>query len=128
MSDSHKMPEKLDRARKYLNLIGGGVNLKEFLGDGTDGAVWATNRDTAVKVFDRIHGYENERDTYERLRSFGVTQNLGDFWVAQMIDANDDLMVIEMDLMQNPPYIIDFAKVRLNSPPDFPERTVEEND
>ena len=122
------MPKRLDRAHRYLSLIGGGVNIKEFLGEGTDGAVWATNRDTAVKVFDRRDGYENERDTYERLKEYGITQKLGKFWVAQMVDSNDDLMIVEMDLMQKPPYIIDFAKVRLNSPPDFPERTLEDMD
>jgi hypothetical protein len=32
-----------------------------------------------------------------------------------------------MDLMQRPPYVIDFAKVRLDRPPDFPDDVVREN-
>jgi hypothetical protein len=39
------MPDKLDRVRRYLSLIDEPVKLKEFLGSGTDGAVWATTRD-----------------------------------------------------------------------------------
>jgi hypothetical protein len=37
---------------------------------------------------------------------------------------DDELLVVEMDLMQTPPYIIDFAKVRLNNPPEFSEETL----
>ena len=122
------MPDKLDRAHRYLSLIGEPVKLKGFLGSGTDGAVWATDRDTAIKVFDREGGYVNERDTYLRLAEFGVTEKLDGFWVASMIGFNDELMVVEMDIMQRPPYIIDFAKVRLNSSPDFSESTLEDND
>ena len=39
---------------------------------------------------------------------------------------DDDHMIVEMDFMQKPPYIIDFAKVRLNSPPDFSEETLDD--
>jgi hypothetical protein len=38
------------------------------------------------------------------------------------MDWDDDLMVVEMDLMIEAPYIIDFAKVRFGSP-EFPEMT-----
>jgi hypothetical protein len=126
--DSHKTPDKLDRARRYLSLIDERMKLQDFLGDGTDGAVWATSRDSAVKVFDHERGYFNERDTYQRLAKFDVTEKLGDFWIAKMIGCSDDLMVVEMDLMQNPPYIIDFAKVRLDRPPEFSESTLEDSE
>lgn len=98
------------------------------MGSGTDGAVWATNRDTAIKVFDRERGYINERDTHLRLAEYGVTEKLNGFWIASMIGSNDELMIVEMDIMQRPPYIIDFAKVRLNSSPDFSETTQADND
>lgn len=77
--NTHKMPNKRERAERYLSLIGTDVKLKEFLGEGTDGAVWATSRDSAVKVFDRKRGYENERDTYQRLAHFGITEKIGHF-------------------------------------------------
>ena len=33
-------------------------------------------------------------------------------------------MVVEMDLMRHPPYIIDFAKVMIDRPPDFSPETL----
>lgn len=113
-----------DRVRQYLSLIGKGVKLKEFLGDGTDGAVWATENDTAIKVFNYDFGYFNERDAYLRLADFGVTEKIDGFWIPKMIHCDDELMVVEMDLMQHPPYIIDFAKVKIDRPPDFSDETL----
>jgi hypothetical protein len=69
----------------YLSLVAPHVNLKGYLGDGTDGAVWSTDRRTAIKVFERRQGYENERDTYLRLAKFGVTEKLAGFWIPQNI-------------------------------------------
>ena len=116
------------RARRYLILDGCDVNSLRFLGDGTDGAVWATNRDTAVKAFHSEHGYCNERDAYRRLAEYGVTEKIAGFWIPAMTGYNDDLMVVEMDFMQKPPYIIDFAKVRIDRPPDFPEDVLRQNE
>jgi hypothetical protein len=48
-----------------------------------------------------------------------MTEKIDDFWVPKMLGFDDELMVIEMDLMQRPPYIIVFAKVRIDRPPDF---------
>jgi hypothetical protein len=90
--------------------------------------VWATERGTAIKVFSSERGYFNERDAYRRLAEYGVTNQLEGFWVAQMHGCDDVLMVIEIDVMQTPPYIIDFAKVRIDRPPDFSEETVREAD
>jgi hypothetical protein len=113
--------EFLERVRQHLIVAGRGVKIKEYLGGGTDGHVWQTSEDTAVKVFKYDFGYANERDTYERLASFGVVETLNEFWIPRMLDCDDDLMIVEMDIMQHPPYIIDFAKVKLNSSPDFSE-------
>ena len=100
------------------------VKLKEFLGDGTDGAVWATGSNSAIKVFYYKVGYFNERDAYLRLADFGVTQKIAGFWIPTTINYDDRLMIVEMDFMQNPPYIIDFAKVRIDRPPEFSEETL----
>lgn len=116
-------PKKRANVEEYLSLATPHVNLKDYLGDGTDGAVWSTDRSTAVKVFDREQGYLNERDTYFRLAEFGVTEQIDGFWIPQILDQDDERLIVEMDFMQNPPYIIDFAKVRLNSSPDFSEET-----
>ena len=125
---THKPPPELEaRVRQYLNVVGSGVKLNRFLGDGTDGAVWATNLDTAVKVYWRERGYHNECAAYDLLARFGVTDSIDGFWVPQVQNTNDDLLVVEMDMMHNPPFIIDFAKVRLYSSPEFSEETLAEN-
>lgn len=58
---------------------------------------------------------------------FGVTESLSGFWIPKMHRFDDELMVVEMDMMHQPPFIIDFAKVRLNSSPDFSEETAADN-
>jgi hypothetical protein len=90
--------------------------------------VWRTSIDTAVKVFKHDRGYCNERDSYLRLAEFGVTERLGAFAVARMLGWNDRLMVVEMDMMHKPPYIIDFAKVMFNRGPEFSEEVLRDNE
>ena len=108
----------------YLTVHAPQEKIKAHLGHGTDGAVWATTRNAALKVFEREHGYRNERDCYLRLAEFGVTEMLEGFFIPEMRGCDDELMVVEMDLMQRTPYIIDFAKSRLDRPPDFPLETL----
>jgi len=119
MADTHF----LKRLADYVSLQPPPVKIKSFLGDGTDGAVWSTSRGTAIKVFRADFGYHNERDAYLRLAEFGVTNNLAGFWIPRMQGYDDRLWVVEMDLMQKPPYVIDFAKVRFTSP-DFSDEVL----
>ena len=70
------------------------------------------------------NGYFNERDTYLRLREWGITEKIDNFWIPSLVGYDDELMIIEMDMMQRPPYIIDFAKVRIDHPPDFSDETL----
>ncbi len=116
-----------ERLDAYLSLHRPHVNIKAFLGDGTDGAVWSTERDTAIKVFSAWRGYQNERFTYQELKRWGITQQIAGFWIPEMHGFDDELQVVEMDLMQNPPYIIDFAKVRFTEP-DYSPETERDND
>lgn len=116
-----------ERVARYLSLCPASVKAKRFLGGGTDGDVWETSAETAIKVFKYEHGYQNERDSYLRLQEFGVTEKIDGFWVPEIVGYHDELMIVEMDIVQDPPYIIDFAKVRLNNSPDFPEDTLAEN-
>ena len=116
------------RVEQYLSLQRGTVKIKGPLGGGTDGAVWGTDRTTAVKAFKTEHGYINERDTYLRLKEYNITQSIAGFRVPEMQGYDDDLMVVEMDIMHEAPFVIDFAKVKLNREPDFSEITQAEND
>jgi hypothetical protein len=45
-----------------------------------------------------------------------------------LIGYDDDLWVVEMDMIQDPPYILDFAKVRIDRPPDFTEEQLADTD
>ena len=113
-----------ERRDRYVSVHRPGVNIKNLLGDGTDGAVWSTSQATAIKVFGADRGYRNELDAYLRLQEYGVTERLAGFWIPEIQGHDDELMVIEMDLMQKAPYIIDFAKVRFY-PPDFSDEVLE---
>lgn len=123
-----RKPENLIRIREYLRINRKLGILKEFLGDGTDGEVWSTEYDTAIKAHDYQGGYENERDAYLRLAEYGVTAEINGFSIPKMLGYNDELWIIEMDLVLNPPYIIDFAKVRINFPPDFTDEVLADQD
>jgi hypothetical protein len=124
MSRNEREKETRERAATYLSLGGRGAKVKNFLGDGTDGWVWQSTDDTAVKAYLAPRGYWNERDSYERLAEYGFTNKIGEFWVPMMQGFDDDLLVVEMDVVQKPPYIIDFAKIKLNFPPEFSDDVV----
>lgn len=113
---------------KYAELSNITLDLARPLGNGTDGMVWKSNEGTAVKALEREIGYYNERDSYLRLEEFGFIQRIEGFWVPYLINYSDELWVIEMDVVAHPPYIIDFAKVRIDRPPDFSEETVLQNE
>jgi hypothetical protein len=120
-------PSSEERVAQYLSKCGLYVKLERFLGDGTDGSVWESSRKTAIKVLRYENGYYNERDSYLRLAEWGVTEKINGFWVPKMLAYDDDLLVVEMDMMQHPPYIIDFAKVKIDRSPDFSTETLREH-
>jgi hypothetical protein len=108
--------ELLERALAYLSSQRPDVKIEEFLGGGIDGKVWKTSASTAIKVFFHERGYWNERDSYLRLADWGVTERLEGFWIPKMVGYDDQLQVVEMN---QPPYILDFGKVRIDRPPEF---------
>lgn len=121
------MPESdlEERARKYAQLSGIELDFARPLGSGTDGKVWKSNKNTAVKVLERLVGYFNERDSYLRLAQFGWTEKFDGFWLPQLLGYNDDLWTIEMEIVAAKPYLLDFAKVRSDRPPDFSAEVIE---
>ncbi len=95
-----------------------GILLLRFLGDGNDGAVWESSRNTAIKVLERPDSYQRERDAYLRLRDHEVTEIEG-FSVPTLIEHHDTLQVVEMTIVF-PPCVLDFAKSYVDRPPDYP--------
>jgi hypothetical protein len=114
------------RGRKYAELSGTKLDLKAPLGSGTDGAVWVTGRKSAVKALYRERNYQHELACYQRFCESGATKIL-DFQIPELLGHNDDLMVIEIGIV-GPPYILDFAKVSLDAPPDFDDFVMQEEE
>ena len=102
MTNAHGRSPEFERIALYVDLHASGVKLIRLLGEGTDGEVWATNEDTALKAFRYEFGYANERDTYLRLAEYGVTNQIAGFWIPRILGYDDELKVIELDLMQKP--------------------------
>jgi hypothetical protein len=89
-------------------------------------AVWKTDRATAVKAFERQANYTIELECYKRLTSAGVTA-FGRFSVPRLVGFNDELWIIEIEIVF-PPFIIDFAKSYLDSPPDYSPEVLAEDE
>jgi hypothetical protein len=115
-----------ERAKRYGELAEIEVQFERALGSGTDGAVWKTDRGSAVKVFERQANYRLEVECYERLTAANVTVIEG-FAVPRLIGWDDDLWVIEIDIV-TPPFVLDFAKVHLDRPPDYSPEVLAEDE
>ncbi len=120
MSDSHVSLETVAthyaRRRRMI--------LADRLGHGIDGAVFVTDRMTAVKAHERHHTYFTECEVYRRLAEWNVETVCG-HRVPKMIDCDDELWVLEMDVVR-PPFLLDFAKATIDFPPDFTDEVMQE--
>src|SRR5262245_61102169 len=103
-----------------------GIVIDTVLGYGTDGGVWASSRNTAIKGFERLGYYEIEFTCYQRLHRRNVTQIQG-LAVPQVFDFDDNHQIIEIGLV-TPPYILDFAKASLDRPIDFSKEQLDDWD
>jgi len=98
------------------------LQLAERLGFGIHGIIFvAENKSkggkTAVKAHRESGPYRRESSVYERLKRAGVTEVVG-FNVPQLIQADDDLRIIEMSIVARP-FLLDFAGAYLDAPPEF---------
>ena len=115
-----------ERARRYGERAKVEIQFERALGAGTDGAIWKTDRHSAVKAFERQTNYRPEVECYNRLASAGVTEIDG-FAVPRLIGASDDLWVIEIEIV-TPPFLLDFGKVHLDRPPDYSVEVLDEDE
>lgn len=112
-------PESVE-ARAQVHAETRGLALGPQLGAGRDGIIWRANRQSrvsAIKVHERQAPYGRERDAYFRLREHRVEDVCG-LSVPTLLDHDDRLLVLEMEVV-TVPYILDFASVYFDSPPDF---------
>jgi hypothetical protein len=110
-----------ERATEYARLSQININLERRLGFGQDGAVWKSDRNTAVKSLLRLDNYRNELRCYQRFLQKNVTR-IFRFSVPQLVKWNDSLQIIEMKIV-TPPYILDFGKVWIDKRPDYSPET-----
>jgi hypothetical protein len=113
MLDDSQLFERVRHYAKAHNRI---VAERKKLGYGSDGTVWRS-RDSAIKAIHRAENYFVERTSYERLSAAGI-DSVGEFALPRLIGFDDTLLVIEMEIVE-PPYILDFGKVYIDSPPVY---------
>lgn len=111
----------ISRAAKYAAKTE--IEISGELGFGKDGRVFKTTRRSALKVFERKHGYKRELDAYLRFSEREVTEIRG-HTVPQLLGFDHELLAIEITIVQ-PPYLLDFASAYLDHPPDFPPDAVD---
>jgi hypothetical protein len=104
-----------ETAKKYLGVS----TLPAVLGFGSEGLVFPTMRQSAVKVFSYEEKFLAELAAYRRLEERHVTSVLG-FKIPELIGASLELMVIEMTIVR-PPYLLDFSQAKIDEEEDFPE-------
>ena len=109
--------ELLARADQYCNSKGTKVIRQPILGHGSDGAVWQTDRNTAVKVLARERNFNAELECYLRLKEHNIRDMEG-FAIPFLVGYDETLWVIEMPIVR-PPYLLDFGKVYLDTPPPY---------
>ena len=111
-----------DRVRQYSAATG--MRLKEQLGFGHDGDVYATFSKTALKFFRTPKDFRRELQVYQRLKECGVDEVLGHA-VPQLLSWDEELLVLEMTIVRRP-FLLDFASAYLDWPPDFSPEVLKE--
>ena len=102
-----------DRQRQYC--LAKGHHVQQIIGYGIDGYVWRTDQDSVLKVHRYRLGFEVELAVYQRLTKLGLWRLQG-FTIPKLLDYAADLYVLELTFVA-PPFILDFAAVRLDGPP-----------
>jgi hypothetical protein len=110
-------PSLQDRATKYAAEKKISLILNKVIGDGTDGAVWKSSRNTAIKALSLQTNYIKERTCYQRLAQAEI-KNLCGFSIPQLVGFSDTLQIVEMTIV-SAPFVLDFAKCYIDTPPDF---------
>ncbi len=95
-----------------------------LLGDGNDGAVFSTDKKTAVKVLERQDSYDREKAAYLRLAEREV-HTISGFRIPRLVNHDDTRNVVEMTIVF-PPSVFDFVKSYVDRPPDFSAEALED--
>jgi hypothetical protein len=105
-------------AAQIIQVYLGDDQIECGLGEGKDGIVFASTRNTAVKLHYRPHTYYNELAVYQRLAEQRVAR-VGKFSVPRLLGHDNARRLIEMSWVR-PPFVLDFAGAQIDQPFDFP--------
>lgn len=87
--------------------------------------MFETSNRTVVKSLVFPRQYENERDVYQHLARFAISDVRG-FAVPGYVDSHDELLIVEMSYVSRP-CVLDFASAGLLRPlVEYPEEVLEE--
>jgi hypothetical protein len=100
------------------------LDLVECIGQGIDGTVWRSSRQSAIKASYRRDTFERERNCYQRLFENNV-RTLAGFDVPELLNYHNELQIIEMTIVY-PPCILDFGKAYVDSVPDYSSEALAE--
>lgn len=104
-------------AKRYAEHNGITIESKEKLGFGTDGTVWDSSRNSAVKALYLERTFQRELDAYKRIAEHGL-DSLHGLFIPQILGHDDELLVIEMTIVQ-PPFLLDFGKAYVDQKPPY---------
>ena len=82
-----------------------------------DGIIWRTSRHSVIKTFEREKSFRDELECYRRFATAGV-EAISGFAVPGLIDFDLELTIIEIKIVR-PPFLLDFGKVYLDTPPPY---------
>lgn len=86
------------------------------IGFGTQGVVYKTVHNTAVKVYPIEAGYRRERDVYSRLKDRDIRSIRG-LSIPRIVSWDDELYALEMSVV-HVPCVLDFGGAYVNVPPE----------
>ena len=92
------------------------TTVTQLLGFGSQGMVFKTQRNSAIKVHSLETGYLRERDIYKRLKDKGI-RSICEMMIPRISNWSDRLFIFEMSVV-HVPCIIDFGGAYLDEAPD----------
>ena len=109
--DKSSLQAKAEKYSKKNNTM-----IARELGFGTQGIVYKTLHNTAIKVHALERNYRRERDVYIRLKERDI-QSVRGLMIPRIVNWDDVLSVFEMSIV-HVPCLLDFGGAYLDIPPE----------
>jgi hypothetical protein len=92
------------------------TTVTQELGYGTQGVVFKTAHNTAIKAYDLAEGYHREVNIYKRLKERNI-QSIRGLNIPRVVNWDDELYIFEMSIV-HVPCVLDFGGAYLDAQPD----------